>query len=1561
MVTNLTEGIPQSDGNPLATDFTRPWTDAEQAMRDDLRALAPDPGTDTPADPAPPETDPAFSHNPLQAELYQPWLEQEEARQDKQAKWRAAQGAKLDHAMLDWRTATAGKAIALDFAEDPETARRQALVESYLFIENEGREFRSRAKRDGLRDRIAYESFDGRGADDDDAFFTEIEKLSRTRDARAKLLRKLQDEASFAALTEIAGQAPQQTEARWLETLRQDPGYQPGDDGRYLEVRNEILSATKDRLSPIAPQIHSQWQAMLAGGDLDVGGLGDFLADEDLRAQLLDSIGILARKLPKEQQATFLSNLRKQSGRDFSRLGKTIGNFLADPMGREDPLPPDYMAMYEWNTENPDYPRIRYEQDKERARNFLHDLEEIVQLQYDPVKPLSAPGSRMEAFETGIYAAPGALGTTLVAATPYLGQVLSYKLIEEESYHSTRKQLIPALGRDEAARLAGEIAPLSAAIQLPMELFGAKGLGKKIPGVSDAIERLTSSMVTRFTGRVIAGGIVEGSTESLQALVDPLLIDIGHVIDPKIPATQWLNGQDGVFDAYDRKLITTFTSVAPLAFLGASRGAFRDARLQAFAKASETELLATGLQAQDITALKSAKGLFEMERVLGAAWTRLDPRSETARSAQATLEKNFHDQQAAFTAARESGIMPNFIPTGDGFAVVDPHSGEEIGRAADIPGALRLAGVHLDSTDELRANHAAYLASTLEIAGAIQANTDTPTRRSETIFRPGETITAAQQAALSPRDEAQVLAELKLREQMEGNASFHDIVLGQNVTELRQGVRRITNTINAGGTIRTVVHEYGHGFLIDALATGRMSLAEVTEAIRAFDTVLKSKRERRGRPRRDDVQAPGQQLNFLPEGEVHFTAVSEAVSEFLESEILRGGKTAGRLGLSPAIISRNITAASKLAPGAVKKFALFMSAVRELFGLAFQRAHATRKAIREGRLDEAKIDDFVSKLIGLDANGAAPASQETSGIEAEPVVAFSLGGRDQAPGNARPAFDEDLIKRAVDEAIARGNIANTDDIRPLLDGYEKADPLTRDSEFHRQASALNDLVIQRLLARDPMTRVAIVLAGGGGSGKSSVLKRLNIPRDLVIDTTLSWEDYARKTIADIEASGRRAIVLYVHRPFARSFEHGVIGRYLKGKRAGNPRLVPLRVAAEAHVGAQETAIAMAEGGLRITIFDNSGSAGQFTKRDIEFLKQNRYITANEGRDESGPATAADTHGRRGGSSTGGSDGKSPGGNHAGPREGASNRGGDGGRVGRKQAAIARLIAEGHAIIERYRREGKLTDAEARAFRGENEGPDGSTDDNGPPSDGGLSFSISPSHARIRENLDSTSAGSIKAPDGTTSDDADTLDKDSNSNYDSTDERRKDNQRASGSRDSRANPEKATDARRGKEGVRDILSRAKAAGVARLGRAGAEFEPLILGKEGVLKIPTKKGLFVFNRKGETIRSADIEAARQKAMLIEALGGFPTEVIENDDGSFTVYQDYGDEITKQEYERLVVPKLNQRPNAWETWDLELDGKTYRIGDLHWGNFRKDKNGDIRITDLIGGEIDPEPDSP
>jgi hypothetical protein len=331
------------------------------------------------------------------------------------------------------------------------------------------------------------------------------------------------------------------------------------------------------------------------------------------------------------------------------------------------------------------------------------------------------------------------------------------------------------------------------------------------------------------------------------------------------------------------------------------------------------------------------------------------------------------------------------------------------------------------------------------------------------------------------------------------------------------------------------------------------------------------------------------------------------------------------------------------------------------------------------------------------ADATVPRNGDSSTVDvighADTPATNTQPGSAQSNADARlraAKVDENLIARAVEEAEQRGNIANTDDIRSLIDGYDEANPLTRDAQSHEVSSAANKEVIKRLLAKEVETGNAIILAGGPGSGKSTALERVKAERDLVIDTVSSSDSSSTRMIADIKASGRNALIIYVHRPFDLAFE-GVIQRYLNGRDAGQPRLVPMPVVAQAHIGAQETALNRAADGAAVIVFDNSGKLEDLRERDVDFLKQNRYIN-QYGTEQTSPASASNESGdhRVGPQSDGGSDpvvqGRS------------------------RTSAEAGLVEAGNALLERYRAEGKLTDEEVQAFKGElSPTPDGTPD------------------------------------------------------------------------------------------------------------------------------------------------------------------------------------------------------------------------------------------------------------
>lgn len=100
------------------------------------------------------------------------------------------------------------------------------------------------------------------------------------------------------------------------------------------------------------------------------------------------------------------------------------------------------------------------------------------------------------------------------------------------------------------------------------------------------------------------------------------------------------------------------------------------------------------------------------------------------------------------------------------------------------------------------------------------------------------------------------------------------------------------------------------------------------------------------------------------------------------------------------------------------------------------------------------------------------------------------------------------------------------------------------------------------------------------------------------------------------------------------------------------------------------------------MIDNSGPPGSATRKDVGFLHEHRYTTYYGG-DEARPETAsARSAGDPGNEGAGGT-------RHVGsPPEGSRRD---------RERATKRLTEEGRAVLERYRRQGDLTEEEVNAF------------------------------------------------------------------------------------------------------------------------------------------------------------------------------------------------------------------------------------------------------------------------
>lgn len=884
----------------------------------------------------------------------------EQHRRDME-EWRRKSTDTVDRAALDPDGFYAGKALAIP-GIDPAALRTATTVRSYLTLANDGKPVTGDLYPHVLRQKIAAERFGGRGAESDESFFTEIQKEATGRQQARELATDIQTAATTGALLRETSEAGIDSSSfqLWREEARKKPGYQPGLDFAYLDAWTETQTAVRENLEPYLGPLKQVWQSMQSGG-ADWYGTWEQVPAEN-RDAFMASLAIMARALPAEQQPTFWGNLAKQATRDIQGQAVNVMEGIGTALDTGSQL----------NDYDPFAEQAAATEDRSR-KNFIADVERIRNETFDPVKVLNPDSAILRTLERGSYGAPGAIATSVAALIPYVGPVATYYHMEESAYRDMRRTLLDGGMSDaDASATAEGLAPLIAVPQAALERIGAGALVGKLPGLEKVLAA-TANRITSTAGRyaartaTIAG--FETAIENTQDLIPALLQDAASALEKDVPGVVWRNGKDGFLDGYWEKTATTAVAILPLAIIGGAGGISADARAKAFAQAPDLHLRVLGFPADGVARIREAqaKGTYQAEAQIAQELANLDPKSEDAKDATQELAEELQQQKDALAAAQRTGVMPTFYRTADGWSVRDGESGAEIGTATSADTALKLAMAHSAAIESDNADQIAALATLLE-AGDVVASTDQEgTRQTATDLRPGQVVTTSQQAALSEMDDTRIRQQIEARERLGGSdGGTARMVLGQSITETRQKVRNTVNRINAGGSVLTVFHEETHGFFREAIATGRLTRDETLAAIRSLETVLAGK-----------VTKDGQQLRFLPDDEVTDLQLDEAVAELMEAEILRTRKTAGRkvgsapLGrpersLPPGLITRNLTAMARLAPGASQKLRDFIAAVRAFWGLTFQRAAAIKSAIREGTLDETQLESFKSKLFGLE-------------------------------------------------------------------------------------------------------------------------------------------------------------------------------------------------------------------------------------------------------------------------------------------------------------------------------------------------------------------------------------------------------------------------------------------------------------------------------------------------------------------------------------------------------------------------------------------------------------------
>ena len=966
-----------------------------------------------------------------------PWELDQEQHTLAVGEWRAGVAKQLDAAIADPNKYFKDSPLA--FGKNRPEAIRLATNDMFLALNSGGVDVPTGGlTRHVMRQRVADELFDGRGADSEETFHAEIIADHTKRQQRAAIFA---DVAAGAANAAVLGHIKPDTNATaWTalrETLKTRPGYDPARDADFAEAFHQSRKAARQRMEPFAPQLALVWQAMQAGGAgttsevlksglanpagfkaipamaeeatrTDAGATAFHLygtLPEDQRADFMTALGLLARTFPKEAQPGFFSNLAKQGGRQVDALGRGAWEaFMANSIASLGAMPLTVANPGTGNLQGMTQPQAEKARAEYMARkNFAADVRRIEQGDFDPMKSAWGKGTP-GTVESGLYGIPGALASTAEAAIPFVGWQLSYLSMQGQAYDDLRNQLRTAgMADKDASAFADRWAPVAAVPQAALEKLQAGAWAGKIPGVQKAMDAagdLIKNRALRLAGKTIIGATGETVVEDVQDGLLYAVQDIGAALEDNVPTVNW-KGPGGVFSGLWAQTGSTFISMLPLSIIGAAGGLNREARARAFAEAGSLQRMALGITPDHDTAIATAaaQGPATLTRAVDVALLARDANSDSAKAAVAQLEAEHAAGQSIAEAAQSSGILPMFRVNSDkSIAVIDSGTGEEIGTAATHTDAVRIATADMAIREESQAAVVAHLGGMLE---AMQSRAKDGASGHEVAFtyEPFKQTTAADQVAANPESTTRVWKQLGITEAMDANRRDQllktSFVHGFSETEFRDGILSTTNRILGTGTITTVFHEDTHGLRRVAMQRGTFTRDEQVAALRAIDAAM---------GKAGGTLAAKRFLSDKADAEVTEEELDEAFAELMESEVLRTG-VVGTQGTdaTPGIVSRYFDAAYEASPFArvaLSKLRGMARYLRAMYGEVFGRAVAIRRAIDKGHINEGEYHTMLAKLMGVDevarANSQAliTATEIIDGVER---LTFADGGTMDMP------------------------------------------------------------------------------------------------------------------------------------------------------------------------------------------------------------------------------------------------------------------------------------------------------------------------------------------------------------------------------------------------------------------------------------------------------------------------------------------------------------------------------------------------------------------------------------
>lgn len=901
--------------------------------------------------------------DPLTEDFNRPWIEAQDAQAQAKSEARRAYLEKLDSALLEPEKFFKQYPIDTTLVPDAEAEKRATLVRAFARLNNDGRPIPAgQFGQDLMRRDLAFRLFDGKGANSDDEFFSEMTKAAVKR----KDTKNLVDQITVSAFDDAA--MPTGEAKGWIATrdkLRTHAGWQQSWEADYQDTFNRVRDAAVARVDEFRGELDTVWKTFKTDGNVTAAAYGVWnTLPENKRGEFLDALAIRAKALPVQDQARFWSNMGKVTEQSLADFGRQAGEAAVSSSLA---LPANFYPGAVGGVIVPPSPSTVAKKEKLHAdfqsmRNFAADVRQIAREDYDPLKSIT--GDKLGFWEDMAYKTPGVVMTSATMAIPYVGMPVMYFSQQGQAYEQARNRFkAQGMNDSDATNYAEALAPLIAIPQTALEKVEFGLWSRKMPMLSKAIDALgdqVANRLVRFAGKTLAIGAAETTTEVLQDLTQYAVEDLAAAVESDIPNVQW-RGKGGVWDGEWAQVPEIFVTMLPLTLLGAAGGLSAEARAKAFADATPLQRRALGITEEASKGIDDAakRGQSSLNQAVDEAWQTRDANTPEAKAAAAELKTTLEKQRAAAANLEKIGYaFPRITTLTDGtFAVHDGATGEQIGIGQTLADVERLAKGHTTALDNMRADHIAEMATIL-LSGQELAKT----QGVETVFDLGKVFSLNEAAAQSPQAAERIAEELALIEQAgggDGSMTMH--VLGQHTTELRNGLRQDVNTVFAGGHLGTLLEETIHGKWRAARAAGIITRADDIALLRAFDQVLGDRKSK-----------DGEHLRFIPDGmadeEVSETRIEEAIGQLGQMEIFRtakGGKN--KFNLPRAVVSSHIGAVGQITgQGLAFKFKSFMEAMRARMGLIMSRVAIMRKAEREGKFDRAGYDAYLNKVLGLD-------------------------------------------------------------------------------------------------------------------------------------------------------------------------------------------------------------------------------------------------------------------------------------------------------------------------------------------------------------------------------------------------------------------------------------------------------------------------------------------------------------------------------------------------------------------------------------------------------------------